>query len=243
MCLDAPAAGRAAFIAGEFAERVVFDEGLEAAELSLRTLPAPSLPDALVFADSIHQHPTFGKPPRERLFTINVHTGVRGIDADPRVPVIGGGNADGIESGNLQKIGVVREGLAVRVSVMPVHPALCAGKSIGIQIANGHDANALDIEEIRHIPHAHRAAADDAHGDFVIGGALLCPEPGHRGKAEGRNTAGEEFATRNRIACGFHKVAGDTITKDRNLSSLNDRKQETAQLSRASVPSRRDRPA
>ena len=191
---DAHAGWRAAFEAGEFANRVVFDERLEAAELAGRALPAAGLPDAVVFLQRFHQQATFGEPPGERFFSIDILAGVGAVDADPGVPVVWSGKAHHIEARVLEQIAVLGVDLAVLVFVKCVHLGFGGLGFIGIHVTDRHDSHALDVEEIRHVSRALTADPDTAHGDFIVGRTCLAAQTCQRSPSEGCGTGRKELA-------------------------------------------------
>ena len=202
--LDAHSGGGAAFEAGEFAERVVLDECVEAAELAGRALPGAGLPDAFVFGDGIHEEAAFGEAPSEGFFAVDIESGVGGVDADFRVPVIWSCEADDVEAGVCEEVGVCGVGLAVGIFVMVVHLLFGSGHFAGVHVTDGDDADAGDAEEIGEIGGSHVATADDADGDFVVGGTLLGAEKCHGGEAECGGAGGEEAAAWDRACLQIH---------------------------------------
>ena len=68
---------------------------------------------------------------------------------------------------------------------MVVHTLFGLRRGIGIHIANGDNADALDVEEVDHVADTLAAAADHAHEDFIVGRACLGAEECHGGEAKG----------------------------------------------------------
>ncbi len=80
------------------------------AELGIRALLATALDDALVIAGRFHHRPAFSDRERERFFAINMFARLAGMDGGKGVPVVRGGNEDGVNRFVLEQLAVVRIG-------------------------------------------------------------------------------------------------------------------------------------
>ena len=190
--LEAHPAGRTALDALHLAEHAVADQGPEAPELVVRALPAPGLPDPLVFGEGVDYRAPLLVAPGERFLAVDVHPGGGGVAGDAGVPVVGRGGADDIQAGVLEQLAVVGKGLAVLVAVFLVDAGFGTIARPLVDVGYGHDLDVPFVEEAAHVADALAAAADHAHGDAVVGRRILGAQEERRAEQGGGGTGGEE---------------------------------------------------
>ena len=124
----------------------------------------------------------FGNGVSHGLLAINVLAGLHGGDGDGRVPMVGGGDADGVDVFAVQHLAIVARGGGVRLNL------LGAAEVAVVQVAD--DGNiGLHVEHGLHL-----LQAADTHPDHAYGDALVrrCDSPdGRRSQGQsGRRGAG-----------------------------------------------------
>lgn len=168
----APAGGEADVDADDFADAPVADEFDGAAHFAGGALPAPGLPDAAVLADGVDEGAAFEEVVGEGFLAVDVFAVAGGESADGGVPVVGGGDHDGVDVGAGADVAEVFEHEAVGVGVAFVDAFLGGFHLFGVDVADGADGDVVYVEEGSHVAVAHAADADHGHGDAVAGGVL-----------------------------------------------------------------------
>ena len=114
-----------------------------------------------------------------RLLAVHVLAGIERIGRNLRVPVIGGGDNDGVDIFARQHLPVIARGeeLASPVLFGAREPAV-------VDIAHGHEFHAGNRERVPGVARSHAARSDQSDADAVVGGypgLLRGGAGGHRG--------------------------------------------------------------
>ncbi len=153
----------------------------------------------------------FGDGERSGLLQVDVFAGAHGVDADERVPVIGRADDDGVDVFVGEQLVVIAVagnavvGLAGFLCVEIVDELFAVFDTMSIEVADGHDAGAVELHDAGHVVHAGDAAdADGADIDAFAGRELAEDRGGNDGGESGSRSGGEggfeESAARDSFA-------------------------------------------
>jgi hypothetical protein len=152
--------------------------------LAKRVRPAlnSDLDDALGFVRRLDHRPPFGHDERQWLLNVHVLAGAAGVDHLQRVPVVGGGNDDGVHVLAIEELVVVVELIRVRADLLGGEVEVWL-----IEVADRDDLRVLVGEErVEHLVAA-IAQADEADADAIVGAEHAA---GAQGRHRHRGTGG-----------------------------------------------------
>ena len=192
----------------EAADAVVADESARQAEDARGALLRAELEDTFVTADCFAQGPVFGEVEAHGFFEVDVFAGADGGQGREDVPVIGGGDEDGVEVLAGDQFAEVMVGGAIPILVVLIDPVAGLLEVGGEDIAEGNNAGVLLAQEVAHDALALGAQADAADGDAAAGGDLAGPAEGGRGREGGQGGGGEGKGggLSEELAAGWHKL-------------------------------------
>jgi len=111
---------------------------------------------------------------RQRLFAVDVLAAFKRGNCRNRVPVVGGGDADGVNVLACDDFAEIGMGLAVDLPLVVLLDALLGGVAAGgVHVADGQHADGLVVQEGLEQAPVLDAHADEAHVDHAVGGGLL----------------------------------------------------------------------
>ncbi len=188
----------AAFVAktagrSDFAEVAGLSPGDGLAEAFARADLSTGLGNAAGFLGGGDKLAAFPDVVGNGFFDVDIFAGLQGPDAHERVPVIGGGNSDGVEIGCGEEL--------ANVGKFFYNDALfgeIGGGAIehsGVGVADGDDAYAFDFAEATEVIFAATVEADDGDPNIGMGADHLAPGAG--GESGG---GGEERGVAQKVA-------------------------------------------
>lgn len=197
----------------EFAEAAIADEFGGHAEVNVTALLGAGLPDDIGLANGVTHEAALGDGEGEGFFAVDVFACPGGCDCLKRMPMIGGGDLDGVDvrageevaevfvggAGAALVIGVdhAAHGLATKGAVLADNALVVAG-GFGFDIAHGNDLDAFVIEEVFDDVVGATAAADESEGGAIGRGRFAIETEGtawdDAGEAHEGGSAGKEAA-------------------------------------------------
>ncbi len=113
---------------------------------------------------SAHHGSPFGDAVRQRLFAIDVLAGLAGEDRGYCVPVVGGGDHDGVD------VLAVKHAPKVAIAVRRASRRLLRPAQVRLEnVAHRADRNVRELVELVQQPRAHSAHTDEAQHDLLAG--------------------------------------------------------------------------
>jgi hypothetical protein len=141
------------------------------------------------------------------LFAVHRLPGVQGVDGDLAMPVVGGGDDDGVHILPGQDLPVVPRGDDVDRYLFPflaLHTPPLPGPCDAplVEITRGHEFDALDVQRRVDVDGPHAPSPDDGELDLVVGTAP--PSGTSKGPVLGgrqrRGGAGRQNGSRSQLA-------------------------------------------
>ena len=170
-----------------------------------------ALHDAVVLAGRLDHLPAFEDVVGGRLLHVHVLAGLAGPDRHQRVPVIGRGDHDGVDVLALQELAHVGVGRDLLVALLET---LHLRSEIGVvDVAQGHDADAGDLAEMRISFSAHaadlhpRADADHGQANVIVGAGGSQPRGRAQAGSDQRGGSGRR---------AFEKTAAGSMVHNRS---------------------------
>ena len=180
----------------DVAQPAVADDGRGTAKGGLGALLRAGLEHAAGATGDVHHRAALAHGERHRLLAVDVLAGLHGGDGDGGVPVVGGGDEDGIDVGAREEFlvrGVEVQALEGGGAGVPGVAVLDASLHLlrlaAPDVAEGHDLTVIAAEQPTHVVAGDEAVADDAHRDPVAR-SRGAEQPG--GKDERRNAEGQD---------------------------------------------------
>jgi hypothetical protein len=166
-------------------------------------LHAADLKHPAVFAHGLHEGPRLVDGLSEGLFAVDILAGPGGKNADEGMPMIGGGDHDGVDFGAGEQVAEVGErltdtgrGAASILGVMLLDGALGMLAALGVDVADGGDDDVRAFEAIPEQVTSLGAITDKAKID-----------PGGRRRVGSENAAGQEVGSGEREGGCAEKAA------------------------------------
>ena len=157
-------------------------------EIAAGALHGARLHDALVFAGGLHHLGAFFDIDAGGLFDVDVLAGFAGFDGHVGVPVVGRGDADGVEGFIGDDVAEIFDEFGFEASA--ARGGLGAFEVRLVDIAKGGGLDFRDLHGIAEVAGAHGAEADEADGDAVI---RAFDAAGEEGGGEGGGGRCEDF--------------------------------------------------
>ena len=114
--------------------------------------------------ETLHHLQRFGDGVRHGLLAVDVLAGLHGGDGDGRVPVVGGGDQDGVDVLAVEHLPIVARGRRVGLNF------LGAAEVAVVEVAD-HGHVAPDGQDRPHVFEAADSCPDHSHGDGFVGRA------------------------------------------------------------------------
>jgi hypothetical protein len=133
-----------------------------------------------------------------------------GLDDHQRVPVVGGGNVNGVDVRAGQQVAEVVVGLAVLVAVVLIHPVLGVVTGALTHVADSDVLDVLAAEESPQVAASLVADADAPHDDPFAGRRAFA---GARGGRPGKRSGGgsPDHKLRRHDGAGHKEALRDTL--------------------------------